>query len=233
MARQLNSMNFQYPFAFSFRAASGFDSFLVAPANTELLAMLHGFETGPQPFCFLWGAGGSGKTHLLQAMCHESSSAIYLPLKELAQHGPACLDGLADSGFLVFDDIDAVLGEPAWEEQLFSLFNLQQGSGGKLCMAASGNPQSLQTCLPDLRSRLQLALVYELKALDEAARAEVVRERAALRGIELGPELLAFLLTRSPRGMDDLMQMLEKLDTLSLAEKRRITIPFIKDTFGW
>lgn len=226
-------MAFQYPFAFSFREESGFESFRSSAANAELLALLRGFEAGPQQFCFIWGAVGSGKTHLLQALCHESASAVYLPMSELAQYEPTCLDGLEHSTFLVFDDVDTVLGKLAWEEALFRLFNLQQGRGGKLCMAASHNPLSLQASLPDLRSRLQLALVYELKPLDDNMRAQVLRERAALRGIGLGPDVLAFLLSRSPRGMDELMQMLGKLDTLSLAEKRRVTIPFVKDTFGW
>ena len=229
-------MTFQYPFAFSFRDAPGFARFHVMPENAELLALLRGFEQGQQPFCYIWGAKGSGKTHLLQALCHDSASAVYLPLRELLPYGPACLDGLEQCRYLVLDDVDAIAGHAAWEEALFRLFMSQQAGsgtqGGKLCMAAEHNPQSLGLGLKDLQSRLQLALVYELKLLDDTARQQVLMARALERGIELKPEVAAFLLTHCPRGMTELLAMLEQLDTLSLAEKRRITIPFIKDRFA-
>lgn len=226
-------MNFQYPFAFSFRDAPGFTRFHLTPENAELVAMLRGFEQGPQAFCFLWGAKGSGKTHLLQALSHASETAVYLPLRDLLPHGPDCLQGLEQVAFLVVDDVDAIAGYPAWEEALFRLLLAWQATGGKLCMAAEHNPQSLALGLKDLQSRLQLALVYEVKPLDDAARQAVLMARARDRGIELKGEVAAFLLTRSPRGMADLLDILEQLDALSLAEKRRITIPFVKERFGW
>lgn len=225
-------MNFQLPFAFSFREAPGFAHFRVTPENAELVAMLRGFEQGPHAFCFLWGAAGSGKTHLLQALSHASDTAVYLPLRELLPHGPACLEGLERVGFLVVDDVDAIAGNAAWEEALFRLFMGLQSLAGKLCMAAEQNPQSLGLALQDLQSRLQLALVYEVKPLDDEARQAVLIARARDRGVELKPEVAAFLLTRSPRGMAELLDMLERLDSLSLAEKRRITIPFVKERFG-
>lgn len=229
-------MSFQYPFPFSFRNAPGFERFHANTHNAELLALLRGLEQGPAVFCFLWGARGSGKTHLLQALCHASATAVYLPLRDLLPYGPHCLDGLERETFLVVDDVDCIAGHRDWEEAMLRLFMAQQADPdrgpGKLCMAAEHNPQSLGLGLKDLQSRLQLALVYEVKPLDDVARAQVLTARALERGIELKPEVVAFLLTRCARGMSELLAMLEQLDALSLSEKRRITIPFIKERFG-
>lgn len=224
---------FQYPFTFAFREELQFDSFVPGKANAELMAFLQTFVPAPQSLVYLWGGQGSGKTHLLQALCHAHAEAIYLPLQQLSQHGAHCLDGLEQYAFLVFDDIETIAGKREWEEKLFFLFNEQQARGGTLCMAAGLPPLGLPLQLADLKSRLQLALVYELKALDEAETLQVLQRRALQRGLHLKPEVASYLLTRSPRGMPDLLALLERLDTLSLAEKRRLTIPFVKTMFGW
>lgn len=64
-----------------------FDSFLPA-ANASLLEHLSRQpEADGEPFLYLWGAPGSGRSHLLQAACHAASDrdlrALYLPLREL------------------------------------------------------------------------------------------------------------------------------------------------------
>jgi DnaA family protein len=225
--------SFQLPFAFSFRETLDFDNFLLQPANAPLLPYLRAFENGPDQFCFLWGAAGSGKTHLLQALSHASESAVYLPLAQLLPHGPESLEGLDQFPLLVLDDLQAVAGQRDWEEQLFQLFNLLHASGGRICMAADASPAQLSLLLADLRSRLQLSVIFEVQGLDEAGRQQVLQQRARARGIELKEEEAAYIMSRSLRGMTDLLAVLERLDTLSLAEKRRITIPFIRSTFGW
>lgn len=225
--------SFQLPFAFSFGQERSFDDFQVTPANAALVHYLRGFGSGTDQFCYLWGAAGSGKSHLLQALCNDSSDAVYLPLAQLRPHGPECLDGLGQYRFLVCDDLQAMAGERSWEEQLFGLFNALHASGGHLCVAAECNPAGLPLQLEDLRSRLQLSVIYEVQPLGEAGRLAVLLRRARERGIELKDEVAAYIMTRSPRGMPDLLDVLERLDTLSLAEKRRITIPFIRSIFGW
>lgn len=225
--------SFQLPFAFSFREELNFASFHPTSANAALLQYLQGFGTGKDQFCFLWGMPGSGKTHLLQALCHASATAVYLPLAQLAGHGPRSLDGLDAFAFLVFDDVQAVAGQPEWEERLFQLFNALHARGARICLSADRNPVALPLALADLRSRLQLSVVFEVQPLDEAGRLEVLKQRAHQRGIELKEEVAAYIMARSPRGMLDLLAVLDRLDRLSLAEKRRVTIPFIRSIFDW
>lgn len=224
---------FQLPFAFSFGETLDFDSFLTRPGNAALLQYLRGFAQGPDQFCYLWGASGAGKSHLLQALSHASDTAVYLPLAQLREHGAESLEGLEAYRFLVLDDLQAVAGQPVWEERLFALFNHLHANAGRICMAADASPVQLPLQLADLRSRLQLSVVFEVQALDEAGRMEVLQQRAHARGIELKDEVASYIMHHSVRGMRDLLTVLERLDTLALAEKRRITIPFIRSTFGW
>jgi len=227
------SSGFQYPFAFDFHEDYDFASFLPGAANAPLLAYVQQFASNKDPFCVLWGQPGSGKTHLLQALCQAAPSALYLPLKQLKDYGPEVLDGLAGQPLLVLDDLDVVVGERAWEERLFQLCNTALTSQGKVCCASTRSPAALTFTLADLRSRLQLAVTFEVQPIDEATRAILLQQLAKRRGMELKSDVAEYLLSRHQRDLPALIAVLDQLDRSSLAERRRLTIPFIKDQLGW
>jgi DnaA family protein len=52
--------------------------------------------------------------------------------------------------------------------------------------------------------------------------------RAIQRGLDLPDDTVNYMLTHNKRDMKILYDFLDKLDTESLAAKRKLTIPFIK-----
>ena len=227
------SASLQLPLGFAFAGEAGFDNFLFRQPNAAVLAHLQQLAQSPGRLSWLWGEAGSGKSHLLQALCQQHPDAIYLPMQKLLDYEPECLASLQQSNFVVIDDIGLACGKREWEEQLFALCNHLLASEGRLVCTASAPPAQLPFVLADLQSRLQLALVYEVHPLDEAGRAQVLVERAAARGIELKDEVVAYIMARNPRSLHDLMAVLDQLDRQALAEQRRITIPFVKSCLLW
>jgi DnaA family protein len=207
------------------RAAAVFDSF--APGvNTELLAALR--SPGAAPL-WLWGSHGSGKTHLLQATCAAAGeTAAYFPLDRPALP-PEGLAGFERCRVLCLDDVDAVAGDLAWEHALFRLFNEAADLRTRLIFAAGAAPRALEWRLDDWRSRAAACVVYQLRDLDEAGRAEALRLRAAQRGLQLPRETCDYLLRRMPRDLPSLLDILDHLDEASLIAQRRLTVPFIRD----
>lgn len=212
--------------------ALSFDTFVVEPWNRELVATLAKLAEAEQ-FYYLWGQPGSGRTHLLQALCNDCESSVYVPLKKLGEHGPQVLEGLEQIDLVCVDDLDCLSGQTAWQEALFRLFNDIREKGGRLITTACQTPRQLPVELQDLRSRLSWGTIYQLHGLSDAGKAEALRIRAALRGIEMSPEILNYILLRSNRDMQALLHVLETLDQLSLVEKRKVTIPFIRQIMQW
>lgn len=196
-------------------------------------APLHLLQQGAEPFVYLWGSPGSGRSHLLQAACHAEAARggapAYLPFAELPPGGVALLEGLEQMSLVCLDDLQAVAGDGAWEEALFHLYNRVRDAGGRLLAAADASPAALPVALPDLRSRLAWGPVFQLQSLDDAGRLAALQLRAQARGMELGEEVGAYLLRRCPRDMHALFELLERLDQASLAAQRRLTIPFVRD----
>jgi DnaA-homolog protein len=186
---------------------------------------------------YLWGGEGVGRSHLLQAAClrfeQRGEQAVYLPLAEVVDYGPALLDNLERCELVCLDDLDAVAGRSDWEEALFHLFNRLRDSGRRLLLAASSSPRELPVQLADLQSRLTLALVFQLQSLSDEDKLRALQLRASRRGLHLSDEVGRFILTRGERSMSALFDLLERLDQASLQAQRKLTIPFLKETLGW
>lgn len=186
---------------------------------------------------YLWGSEGVGRSHLLQAAClrfeQRGEAAVYLPLGELAEHGPQLLEDLEQCALVCLDDLHRVVGDPAWEEALFHLFNRLRDAGRCLLLAADAAPRELPVQLPDLASRLSLALVFQLQPLSDEDKLRALQLRASRRGLQLPDDVARFILTRGSRSMSDLFELLERLDQASLQAQRKLTIPFLKEVLRW
>jgi DnaA-homolog protein len=208
------------------RADAVFESFWPG-FNDEIVATLR--TPGAAPL-WLWGASGTGKTHLLQAVCAAAGeAAAYFPLTRPLGLPPEALAGFERTRVLCVDDVDAVAGDLAWERALFRLFNEAAELRTRLIFAAAGPPRQPDWRLEDWRSRAAACVVYQLRELDDDGRIEALRLRAAQRGLQLPHETSEYLLKRMPRDLRSLFGVLDQLDEASLVAQRRLTIPFIRD----
>jgi len=91
------------------------------------------------------------------------------------------------------------------------------------------SPSELEFDLPDLRSRLSHCLRLTLKPLPEAQRRELLVARAQRRGLALEDAALDYLFRRVGRDLTTLTTLLDQLDRESLAAKRRLSVPFLRD----
>ena len=227
------SGTFQYPFNFPVHSQLLLSNFVTSASNSALLHFLQHFKLSPEQLCYIWGGKGCGKSHLLQALCQDNPSAVYLPLQVLLPYGPQVLEGLENYNMLLIDDLHVVAANQEWEEKLFQLFNAVAAKEGRLCFSAAVALKHLPLNLADFHSRLQLCVSFEVEQSDDTDKAIALRLRAQQLGLELKEEVAQYIMLRNSRNMHDLMAVLDKLDTFSLVEQRRLTIPFVKDVMFW
>ena len=181
---------------------------------------------------YFWGASGCGKSHLLQAACHalsaQGAATAYLPLRHHQQLHPDMLEGLENLTLVCVDDVDAVAVKRPWEDALFHLYNRMQAGAGTLLVSGNAAPTKLGLALADLASRLGWGLVFHLHRLDDAGKKQALQLRARSRGFTLPDEVADYLLRYYPRDTHAQFALLDRLDTASLVEKRRLTVPFVK-----
>lgn len=210
-----------------------FDNFTAGDNQILLNQLQQAFTQRDERFFYLWSASGCGKTHLLQACCHQATqlrqTASFLALADFQQYSPEVLMGLETLDCVVLDDIEKIAGNDAWQEAIFHLYNRMRAAEGLLIVSGNVAPTQLAITLPDLTSRLAWGLVFQVKALSDQDKSLALIQRANLRGMEMSPQVANYLLTRCSRDMKQLLALLDTLDRVSLAEQRRLTIPFVRE----
>ena len=182
----------------------------------------------------LWIAGlkGSGKTHILQATINYMDNGInrllYLPMRESKDFTPDILDNLDQFDLVAIDDIENVIGDFSWEEQLLILYEELIHTKSRILISSSDTPQGLSFKLPDLASRFSLGLVDQLKPMNEEQMIEAISLHAKVRGFNLPQDVAKYLISRVPRDVSVLVDIIKLLDYESLSKQRKLTIPFIK-----
>lgn len=201
-------------------------SFLAGPneAAWRHLLLWTGSPTRSPVPTYLWGASGSGRTHLLQAVqeaLREQGAATGW-LDPTVKEPPEFDERWA---LVLMDDVHAY--NSVQQHAAFNWFvNAQTLQRGVL--AAGLLPPADLALREDLRTRLGWGHVFELHVLSEPERRAVLRQAADARGIFLGDEVMDFILHRFSRDLGSLMQLLEHLDAYALQTQRAITIPLIK-----
>ncbi|MGM0536816.1 MAG: DnaA regulatory inactivator Hda [Pseudomonadota bacterium] len=227
----------QLPLGVGLRDDATFANFHPGPNASLVDRLVHQLDDGGEPFLYVWGGPGTGRSHLLQAACHAASDrdrrALYLPLAELGHFPPLMLEEVERLDLVAIDDLERVMGRKRWEEALFHAFNRLRDAGKRLLIAAEAPPRQLSVKLPDLASRLTWGMTFHLRGLDDAGRLAALQLRARGRGMQLPDEVARYILHRGPRRLDALFETLEALDRASLSAQRKLTIPFVKQALGW
>ena len=199
-----------------------FENFL---PGTNGLAVAHLLSLAPHSApVYLWGPPGSGKTHLLRALVKRLEqngaragwfSAADAPPWTHAEHWAA----------IVIDTCDRLDADQ--QQAAFALF-VESTTHGTPVIAAGRVPPVDLAVREDLRTRLGWGHVFGVQPLPEPETRAALRREADRRGVFLSDEVMDFLLTRFDRDLKHLMGLLDRLDSFSLANKRAITVPMLK-----
>lgn len=208
------------------RPALGRDDYLVGPSNAEAVGWVDRWPDWPAPALVLYGPPAAGKTHLCRVW-QAASGARTVAGHEISERSPPDLIG--DARALVIDDLEAALAErPDRQRAALHLYNMMVARGGRLLLAGRTPPRRWSIAVPDLRSRLLAALAIGLRGPDDALIAGVLAKLFADRQLTVAPDVIHFLLPRIERSFAAARDIVAAIDRESLADRRQITVPFVR-----
>jgi len=225
-------MTQQLPLDITVRESASFANYIFGK-NDAIYEILQQLISGKgENSIYLWGTSGTGKTHLLQAICQQvaqyNNTPAYISLNQLEMLTPDILEGLETLDLVCIDDIHCIAGQTEWEQALFHLFNRLQDNHVPLIMTAHVSPKKLNLHLPDLTSRLTWGGVFQLQPLTDEEKVDALQKHASVLGLTLSAKVARYLLQHCSRDMPTLMEWLQRLDYASLSHSRKLTLPFVR-----
>lgn len=211
----------QLPLGFDHRPSMSGADFLVTECNRAAVAWLDKWPDWPGPALVVHGPPASGKTHLAHVFQAQTGGTL-VP-------GGALNDGdvrgaQRDGGVVIVDDAD----KSADEAILLHLYNVVADADGHLLLTAATPPARWNIGLPDLASRLRAAPSAGVRLPDEDLMAAVLTKQFSDRQLRVDPAVISFLLPRIERSFTALEKLVDDIDRASLAEKRNVTLPFVR-----
>ncbi len=191
--------------------------------NGELLAALRGLLSGAGGrFIYLWGPAGSGRSHLL----HAALAAARAGGRPAQPFAASTAFEVPQDALVVADDVHRLDADA--QVALFNLYNRLRSGGGALLASGDAAPAQLKV-REDLKTRLAAGLAYQLHALDDDEKAAALARHAQGRGFKLTQEVTDYLLNHAQRDLPSLLALLDALDRHSLATRRAITVPLLRE----
>ncbi len=225
-------MSTQLPLGIHLQFSQSFANYNATFNHTALLVLRQVIARQSENSLYLWGASGTGKTHLLQAACQEiaylDQTPAYIPLAEFKSAGTIVLEGLDNLDLVCLDDLQEIVGSNDWEGALFDLFNRLKDRNIPLLMTGNDSPNELGLHLLDLESRLSWGGVFKLQSLDNKEKIKALQQHAQQLGFELSEKVARYLLKQFAYDLASLIHQLRNLDYASLAAHRKITLPFVR-----
>ena len=187
--------------------------FIVSESNGDAVALVRRWRAWPGGAVALYGAKGSGKSHLLKSWAEEAKAA-FLDRRAGGSEVQAVFD--ANGGRVAVDDMDGVRDDAA----AMALLDLARTQGGAVLITGAAPPDQWPVTLPDLRSRFTGMVGARLGDPDLPLIQAVIRRLCRRRFIELRENVAKYIAENGERSFEAAQAVVDELDRM-MTEGRR------------
>jgi len=227
-----------------------FERFITGPCNR--LAQAAAVAVAKQPGAaynplFIHGDVGLGKTHLLQAICHEIRTHIpdrnlmYISCETFTNHFLEAVQRGAMQQFryryrhvdvLVIDDIQFLGERERSQEEFFHTFNTLYQSQRQIVLSADSCPDKIPSLEDRLISRFKSGLVALVDKPCLETRMAIVQAKAKARSVEISEEVAKVIASRIDSNVRELEGALATIDLFSQTHGREIDVALAMEALG-
>lgn len=191
-----------------------FDEFVIGANNRLAHAACRAVHKSPGSLynpLFVHGATGVGKSHLLQAVCHDytredpSIVVVYVSCETFMNEFIRALEGADLPRFrdkyrradvLAIDDVQFLSERESTQEEFFHTFNVLFQDRRQILLSADSPPRDIPALEERLVSRFNWGLVALIEQPDFETRRAILQKKARLRGYEVPPAVLDMIAQR-------------------------------------
>ncbi|MDO8661706.1 MAG: chromosomal replication initiator protein DnaA [Candidatus Omnitrophota bacterium] len=225
-----------------------FENFVIGPSNRHAhaysMAVADSLAKTYNPL-FIYGGVGLGKTHLIQAICHQIRNRLgaalkiaYLPSEQFTNELIGAIQHHSTSAFrqkyrntdvLVIDDVHFFGGKDSTQEEFFNTFNVLYDAHKQIILSSDRPPKEIADLQDRLVSRFGWGLTTDIQPPDLETRVAILKKKIEREPVAVPDEVIFFIAQIIKTNIRELEGALVRAMAYSLMEEKPITLELTKE----
>ena len=211
----------QLIFKFPFKKKYYEQDFYVSSNNFNAYKLIENWPNWPGKCLNVFGASGSGKTHLSKILQKKIKKTKLIDAKNLNDQ---IIEELNNLECLIIDRYDHNI-----EEKLFySIFNQSKQLDNFILINSIQSLKKYSFKLKDLQSRINSLVYIGIDLPTDELLQVIISKSFSDKQINLNPKISQFIINNVDRSYDKMFKFLKDIDELSLSTGKSININLIK-----
>jgi chromosomal replication initiator protein len=225
-----------------------FENFVVGGANRHAHAYSLAVANAPAKTynpLFIYGGVGLGKTHLIQAICHQiknsSSPGVKICYVSSEKFTNELIDAIVHRStaafrqkyrnldVLVIDDIHFIAGKESTQEEFFHTFNTLYDAHKQIVFSSDRPPKEITNLQERLVSRFGWGLATDIQPPDLETRVAILKKKIEREPVNVPDEVIFFIAQLIKTNIRELEGALIRTIAYSLLEEAPITLQLTKE----
>tara|TARA_X000000950_G_scaffold22619_1_gene24238 strand:- start:1361 stop:2041 length:681 start_codon:yes stop_codon:yes gene_type:complete len=213
----MDQLIFKFPFSKKYFE----HDFFVSSNNFSAYKLIEGWPTWPGKWLNIFGASGSGKTHLAKILEKKINNVKLIEAKKISNETLQNLNGI---DCLIIDNFDNNIDEKLF----YSILNQSKQLDNYLLINSVHLIKNMKFSLEDLKSRINSFLFIGIELPTDDLLKVIISKTFSDKQITLNPKISDFIVNNVERSYEKIFKFLKDVDELSLSTGKSINIHLIK-----
>ncbi len=213
----MNQLIFKFPFSKRYYE----QDFFVSSNNFSAYKLVESWPTWPGKWLNIFGASGSGKTHLSKILEKKINK---MKLIEAENVRNSIIQELDNLDCLIIDNFNCNI-----EEKLFySILNQSKQLDNYVLINTISSIKNMNFKLGDLKSRINSFVNIGVELPTDDLLKVIITKTLSDKQISINPKISDFIINNVDRSYEKMLKFLKEVDELSLSTGKSININLIK-----
>ena len=213
----MDQLIFKFPFSKKYYE----QDFFVSNNNFSAYKLIESWPVWPGKWLNIFGASGSGKTHLANILEKKIDKIKLIEAKNVNNE---IIEDLNNLNCLIIDNYANNIDEKLF----YSILNQSKQLENYLLINSSFSIKNLNFELKDLKSRINSFLYIGIELPTDELLKVIISKTLSDKQISINPKITDYIINNVERSYEKLFKFLKEVDDLSLSTGKSININLIK-----
>ena len=214
---KMDQLIFQFPFSKKYYE----QDFFVSSNNFSAYKLIEEWPIWPGKWLNIFGASGSGKTHLSKILEKKIDKIKIIDAKKINDN---IIQDINNINCLIIDSFENNIDE----KLLYSILNQSKLTENYVLINSIPPLKKINFNLEDLRSRINSFLYIGIDLPTDDLLKVIITKTLSDKQISINPKLSDYIINNVERSYEKLIKFLKDLDEMSLSTGKSININLIK-----